>query len=91
MKSYSFILFFSVVLIVYTLAHYYLYVRALQAFSPQLTVKRWGTVFYVVLASSFMIGMFMERMFPSVFNEILQNRHLLVSFSVVFCYKLGID
>lgn len=71
MKSYSFILFFSVVLIVYTLAHYYLYVRALQAFSPQLTVKRWGTVFYVVLASSFMIGMFMERMFPSIFNEIL--------------------
>lgn len=71
MKSYYFILFFSVVLIVYALAHYYLYVRALQAFSPQLSVKRWGTVFYIVLASSFLIGMFMERIFPSVFNEIL--------------------
>lgn len=71
MKSYSFILFFSVILIIYILAHYYLYVRAIQTFSPQISVKRWGTVLYILLASSFLVGMFMERMFPSVFNEIL--------------------
>ncbi|MDD2621506.1 MAG: metallophosphoesterase [Bacteroidales bacterium] len=71
MKSSSFILFFGVILVLYALAHYYLYVRAIQAFSPQLGVKRWITFIYLLLASSFLAGMFLERMFPSVFHEIL--------------------
>ena len=69
MKSSSFIIFFLIVISIYTLAHVYLYVRGIQAFSPQGTVKKWSVIGYIALASLFMIGMFLERTYSSVFSE----------------------
>lgn len=69
MKSSSFIIFFLVVISIYSLAHVYLYIRGIQAFSPQGTVKKMSVIGYIMLASLFIIGMFLERAYSSVFSE----------------------
>ena len=69
MKSSYFLIFLSIVILLYSLAHYYLYIRGMQAFSPNPIVKKWSTIGFITIASMFILGMFLERGLSSVYSE----------------------
>ncbi len=69
MRSYSFLVFFSIIMLIYTLGNYYLYVRGLQAFQLNQPYRRWYIVIFWTIAASFVAGAFLERLASSAFSE----------------------
>lgn len=69
MRSYAFLIFFGIILVIYSAANYYLYVRGIQAFSITQPIKRWYTIAYLVLTYSFFVAMVLERTASSAFSE----------------------
>jgi len=69
MRSYTFLVFFSIIMLIYTLANYYLYVRGLQAFQLNQPYRRWYIVIFWTIAASFVAGSFLERLASSAFSE----------------------
>ncbi len=69
MRSSIFIIFFSVVLLIYSSVNYYLYVRGLQIFSLNPTMQCWYRGIFVFVVSSFILGIVLERTASSVFSE----------------------
>ncbi len=69
MRALSFMIFFSIVLIVYTSLNYLVYTRGLMAISGLPGLKRWYTLIFWALVSSFLVGMFWERTASSVVSE----------------------
>lgn len=69
MRSTTFLIFFSIVLIIYTSVNYYLFVRGLQVFSLNLIVKRGYIVVFWTVVSSFIAGSVLERTATSVISE----------------------
>jgi predicted MPP superfamily phosphohydrolase len=69
MRSYTFLVFFSIIVLIYTLANYYLYVRGLQAFQLNQPYRRWYIVIFWTIAASFVAGSFLERLASSAFSE----------------------
>lgn len=69
MRALSFMIFFSIVLIVYSSLNYLVYTRGLMAISGLPGLKKWYTLIFWTLVSSFLVGMFLERMASSVFSE----------------------
>jgi predicted MPP superfamily phosphohydrolase len=62
-------IFFSVVLLVYALINYYVYSRGLMIFSSNSCIKKWYTIIFWTVVSSFIIGMFWERTASSTVSE----------------------
>lgn len=69
MRSITFLIFFSIVLLIYSSVNYYLYVRGLQAFSLSQPMKRWYIVLFWTIASMFIAGSVLERTVTSAFSE----------------------
>jgi hypothetical protein len=65
----TFLIFFGIVLLVYTSVNYYVFTRGLQVFSCNPGLKRWYTAIFWTVVSSFLIGMFWERAASSVVSE----------------------
>ncbi len=61
MKSYQFLIFFSIVLLIYSLVNYYIYSRGMQALPQGTSVKHWYPWIFLFLTSSYIIGRFLER------------------------------
>lgn len=69
MRSISFLIFFSIIMLIYSSANYYLYVRGLQAFSLTQSFRRWYIVIFWTIAASFIAGSFLERLASSAISE----------------------
>jgi predicted MPP superfamily phosphohydrolase len=63
------LIFFSIVLLIYSSVNYYLYVRGLQAFSLNQPMKRWYIVIFWTVVSMFIAGSVLERTATSAFSE----------------------
>jgi predicted MPP superfamily phosphohydrolase len=69
MRSISFLIFFSIVLLIYSSVNYYLFVRGLQVFSISQPVRKWFIVIFWTIAASFIAGSVLERTASSAFSE----------------------
>lgn len=66
---FSFLIFFSIVILIYLSSNYYLFVRGLQVFSLNLPMRRTFIVVFWTLVPIFILGSFLERTFSSAFSE----------------------
>ncbi len=69
MRNVTFMIFFSIVLLIYSLVNVYLYIRGVQAFSVSQPVRRWFIPLFWVVASTFFLGSVLERTATSAFSE----------------------
>lgn len=69
MRNFTFLLVFLFILLIYSLANYYLYLRGVQAFQLAQPIKRWITIGYILLSYSFFAGMILERIASTAFSE----------------------
>jgi uncharacterized protein len=69
MRALTFMIFFSIVLLIYSSVNYYVYSRGLLVFSCNPALKKWYTIVFWVVVSSFLVGMFLERAASSVVSE----------------------
>ena len=69
MRSTTFLIFFSIVLIIYGSVNYYLFARGLQAFSLNQPMRRWYIAIFWTIAAMFIVGSVLERTATSVFAE----------------------
>jgi len=65
MKKYQFIVFFSIVFTLYFLINYYIFNHGLRVFPPGHTLRLAYYILFYVFAFSFVIGRFLERIWPS--------------------------
>lgn len=65
MKSYQFLIFFSIVLLIYSLVNYYIYIRGMQALPIGTGFKNWYPWIFLFLSASYIISRFMERVWIS--------------------------
>jgi predicted MPP superfamily phosphohydrolase len=71
MKTSSFIIFLSIVLLVYGSLNYYIFIRGWQAI-PRISLLRTNyLILFLILSSSFFAGRILERYYPSIFSDIL--------------------
>jgi predicted MPP superfamily phosphohydrolase len=87
MRSLSFLIFFSIVMLIYTSANYYLYVRGLQAFSISQPFKRWYIFLFWTVAFLFIAGSILERTATSAFSEWIYR---IGSFWIAYMLYLGL-
>jgi predicted MPP superfamily phosphohydrolase len=71
MRTGAFILFFSIVLVVYTLVNYYIFIRGLQAIPSGNPWRIWYSIAFWVIASTFVLARIMERVHPCLFTGII--------------------
>jgi predicted MPP superfamily phosphohydrolase len=69
MRLTSFLIFFSIVLLIYGSVNYYLFARGLQAFSLNGSMRRWFIVLFWTIAACFITGSIMERTVSSALSE----------------------
>lgn len=69
MRLTSFLIFFSIVLLIYGSVNYYLFARGLQAFSLNGSMRRWFIILFWAIAACFITGSIMERTVSSALSE----------------------
>jgi len=69
MRLVSFLIFFSIILLIYSSVNYYVYTRGLILFSGNPVLKKWYTAIFWTVVSSFLVGMFWERTASSMASE----------------------
>jgi uncharacterized protein len=69
MKSTTFLIFFGIVLLVYSSVNYYLFARGLQAFSLNHSMRKWFIAGFWIVAACFILGSVMERTVSSIWSE----------------------
>lgn len=65
MRSVQFLIFFSIVLLIYSLVNFYIYSRGLQALPAGTTLRNWYPWVFLFLSSSYVIGRITERFWIS--------------------------
>ena len=71
MKNFGFIIFFSLVLIIYSAINFYILRRGLSSVPYGSSLRTWLVVIVILLASSFVAGRFIERVSVNVFSTAL--------------------
>ncbi|GAP42337.1 predicted phosphohydrolase, MPP superfamily [Lentimicrobium saccharophilum] len=71
MKSYQFLVFFSIVLLIYASVNYYIYARSMQAIPADSSFRGWFRWGFLILASAYVAGRFLERAYLSVMSDLL--------------------
>jgi hypothetical protein len=71
MKSYQFLIFFSIVMLIYASINYYIYARAMQAIPATSSFRIWFKWGFLLLASAYVTGRIMERVYLSTFSDLL--------------------
>ena len=69
MRSYTFLIFFSIVLLIYFSVNYYIFVRGLQVFSLSQPMRKWYIISFWTIVSMFIAGSVLERTATSAFSE----------------------
>ena len=69
MRALTFLIFFSIVLLIYSSVNFYVYSRGLLVFSCNPALKKWYTIIFWIIVSCFLVGMFWERAASSVVSE----------------------
>ena len=65
MRSVQFLIFFSIVILIYSLVNYYIYIRGMQALPQGMAFKNWYPWIFLFLSASYLIGRFTERLWIS--------------------------
>jgi len=65
MRSVQFLIFFSIVLLVYSLVNYYIYIHGMQALPTGMGFKKWYPWVFLFLSASYVIGRVLERVWIS--------------------------
>jgi len=71
MKTTQFIIFFSLVLVVYGAINFYIYIRGLQAIPSGSPWRLWFSLIFWGLASTFILARILERTYPCLFTGII--------------------
>jgi uncharacterized protein len=71
MKNYQFIVFFSIVFVIYTLANTYIFFKGYNVLQCQKENKILYTIFFIVLAGAFIVAKFLESRHSSIFTDFL--------------------
>lgn len=71
MKSYQFLIFFSIVMLVYASVNYYIYARAIQAIPATSSFRVWFKWGFLLLVSAYVAGRIMEKVYLSNFSDVL--------------------
>ncbi len=71
MKNYQFLIFFSIVLLIYSSINFYIYTRGMQAIPADSGLKTWFRWIFITLAASYVLGRIIERIYLSVFSNFL--------------------
>ncbi|HOI86763.1 MAG TPA: metallophosphoesterase [Lentimicrobium sp.] len=71
MKSYQFLLFFSIVFIVYAAVNSYIFIRAHQAIPAGHAFRLWFKWGFWILALSYLAGRFLEKVWLSGFSDVV--------------------
>ncbi|MBV2247328.1 MAG: metallophosphoesterase [Lentimicrobium sp.] len=69
--KYQFLIFFSIVLIVYSAVNFYIYSRASQGLPSGSTIKLWFGWTFLFLSSTYIAGRVLEKFYLSVFSDVL--------------------
>lgn len=69
MKFWSFLIFLSIVLLIYSSVNYYIFVRGLQAIPKDSSFRTYYIVLFIIVASSFWIGRILENFMSNKFTE----------------------
>jgi uncharacterized protein len=69
MKVYQFIVFFSIVLVIYGLINFYIFQRFMQAIPTDSAWRIWAGIGFWVLAFSYVAARFLERIYPGVLAD----------------------
>lgn len=71
MKTGMFLLFFSIVLLVYFLVNFYIYQRGLQLLPQGNAARPWFKILFWLVTSSYIVGRIVERYHISLFTDVL--------------------
>ncbi|TRZ69602.1 MAG: metallophosphoesterase [Bacteroidetes bacterium] len=71
MKIAPFLVFFSIVLIIYGLLNTYIFTRFLQCIPSGSNARIWAIIVFWVLVGSFVVARFLERAYPCDFTEVM--------------------
>ena len=93
MKSYMFLIFFSIVLIIYSSLNYYVFIHGLQAIPaghPYRSPYKWV---FLVLSSSYVIGRILERVWLSPVSDVFTwiGSFWLAAFLYFLLFSIVID
>jgi predicted MPP superfamily phosphohydrolase len=70
MRSVQFLIFFSIVLLIYSLVNYYIFIRGMQALPAGMGFKKWYPWIFLFLSASYIISRFMERVWISPVSNV---------------------
>jgi len=65
MRSVQFLIFFSIVLLIYSLVNYYIFIRGMQALPDGMTFKNWYPWIFLFVSASYIFSRFLERVWIS--------------------------
>lgn len=65
MKSYQFLIFFSIVILIYSIVNFYIYIRGMQALPQGMAFKNWYPWIFLFVSASYLIGRLVERVWIS--------------------------
>jgi len=71
MKIAPFLIFFFIILVIYGLLNSYIFTRFLQCIPSGSGFRFWGILLFWVLAASFIVARFLERVYPCNFTEVM--------------------
>ncbi len=92
-RTQSFIIFFSIVLSVYALINTHIFIRGWQAIPAGSSLRPWYAVIFWVLAASFIVGRFAERIALSWFSSAIvwMGSFWLAAMAYLYLTVLAID
>jgi len=70
MRNFQFIIFFSIVIAVYSLLSYYIYNKGLQVFPAGTAGRTYYKIVFIFLASTYIIARFLERLWLSTLSDV---------------------
>ncbi len=70
MRTMTFLFFFAIVLIIYSLANYYIFIRGWQALPQDSKVRIYYLTIFLILAASYIVGRVLEKIYLSVVSDI---------------------
>ncbi|MFA5970816.1 MAG: metallophosphoesterase [Lentimicrobiaceae bacterium] len=65
MRTIQFVIFFGIVILIYSLVNYYIFIHGMRALPVRTNIKNWYPWIFLFLSSSYLIGRFMERVWIS--------------------------
>lgn len=70
MRIVQFLIFFGIVLTVYSLINYYIFSRGLRTFEPGNPLRTWYTLGFIALSASFFLGRVLEKVYLSHLSDL---------------------